>query len=354
MGESRKQRSRIWFVTRKYPPSVGGMERLSYELTTRIAHRRPARIVARRGNALALPLFILASAVRVAVGALRHEIAVLHLGDPVLAPVGSLARAMGVPVCVTVHGLDVTYAHPVYRAWMRLFLRGFEAYVCISAATRDAALAQGVARERTCIIGIGIDPAPRVTTPRETDLLVFVGRMVPRKGLGWFVANVLPGVRQHRPAVRLVAIGDGPDRARAEAAAQEAGVADVVQFVGIVGDPEKNAWLARATVCVMPNIPVEGDLEGYGIAALEAAAAACPLLAADIEGLRDAIEPGRGGVLVPARDASAWIEALVEWLDHPAAAFAFGEAAREWVLRERGWESVCDAYERVFDTAQRR
>jgi len=353
MAEPRKQRSGIWFVTRKYPPSVGGMERLSYELTTRIARRRPARILARRGNAPPLPLFILASTVRVAVGALRHQIAVLHLGDPVLAPVGCLAHAMGVPVVVTVHGLDVTYPHPLYRAWLRLFLRGFEAYVCISAAARDAVLARGVGSERTCIIGIGIDPAPRVAIPRETDLLVFVGRIVPRKGLGWFVANVLPRVRQRRPAVRMVAIGDGPDRARAEAAARDAGVASVVQFVGAVGDPEKNAWLARATVCVMPNVPVEGDLEGYGIAALEAAAAACPLVAADIEGLRDAIEHGRGGVLVPAGDTNAWTEALVEWLDHPTTAAAFGEAAREWVLRERGWEGVCDAYERVLETVRR-
>ena len=116
------ERAATWFVTRKYPPRIGGMERLSWELTTRIAKRRSARIVAlRRGNRW-LPLFLGYSALLILANAIRGKILLLHLGDPALAPLGRLAKLCNVPVCVTVHGLDVTYPNWLYPFWLRIFL----------------------------------------------------------------------------------------------------------------------------------------------------------------------------------------------------------------------------------------
>ena len=86
-----------------------------------------------------------------------------------------------------------------------------------------------------------------------------------------------------------------------------------------------------------------------GIVALEAAAAGCALVAADLEGLRDAVVDGEGGALVPAEDAAAWTTALLELLADPARAAQLGARARIWATAERSWDLICDRYEEISD-----
>jgi phosphatidylinositol alpha-1,6-mannosyltransferase len=330
------------------------MERLSWELTTRIAKRRSARIVAlRRGNGW-LPLFLGYSALLILANAIRGKILLLHLGDPALAPLGRLAKLCNVPVCVTVHGLDVTYPNWLYPLWLRIFLRDFDAYICISSAARSAAIAKGVPASRTQVIGVGVTaPAVPANTLREGDLLLFVGRLVKRKGLEWFVRVVLPRIAQRRDGVRLAIIGAGPERSAIQRAATAVDVADRITWLGAVSESERLTWLSRAAVCVAPNVHVPSDIEGYGIVALEAAAAGCALVAADIEGLRDAIVDNQGGRLVASEDADAWTETIMELLDNPIRRAALGNTARAWADANRNWETVCDRYEAIFDSLAR-
>jgi phosphatidyl-myo-inositol dimannoside synthase len=344
------ERAATWFVTRKYPPRVGGMERLSWEITTRLAKRRRTRVLALRRGPWWLPFFLGYSALVIVVGAVRGRIHVLHIGDPALAPLGRLAKLLDIPVCVTVHGLDVTFPHPLYQFWLRIFLRNFDAYICISAAARSEAIARGVPGSRAHIVGAGVaSPRALPASGRDADLLLFVGRLVRRKGLEWFVRAVLPRVAASRGRVRLAIIGAGPERRAILNAAVEAGVAERVEWLGAVSDEERTSWLARAPVCIAPNIHVPGDIEGYGIVVLEAAAAGCAVVAADLEGLRDALTDGEGGRLVASGDADAWSTAITELLEEPQLAANLGERARGWVRTDRDWETVCDRYEAIFD-----
>ena len=112
------------------------MERLSAEVTTRLSARRPVDVIAMRAPAIGWPGFMLASAARVLAGCVRGRVSLLHLGDPLLAPVATVARAFRVPTAVTIHGLDVAWRNPLYRAYRAVFLRRFDAYVCISVARR--------------------------------------------------------------------------------------------------------------------------------------------------------------------------------------------------------------------------
>ncbi|HEY7788367.1 MAG TPA: hypothetical protein VIF33_07555, partial [Casimicrobiaceae bacterium] len=78
-ASSADSRPRWWFVTRKYPPAVGGMERLSFEVTTRLAKLQPAKIVAMRPSAFGLPGFLVVSTLRVLAGCIRGRVSLLHL-----------------------------------------------------------------------------------------------------------------------------------------------------------------------------------------------------------------------------------------------------------------------------------
>ncbi|HSC98869.1 MAG TPA: glycosyltransferase family 4 protein, partial [Casimicrobiaceae bacterium] len=315
-----------------------------------LSARRPACVLAKQSTRLRLPGFVAWAAWRVLAGGSRKRISVLHVGDPVLSPLAVIARAFGVPTVVTIHGLDVVYPHSFYRAYLRCFLRGFAAYVCISEAARSAAVAAGVPVDRTRIIGVGIDVARSDERPcvRQQNRLLFIGRLVPRKGVEWFVRNVLPRLVTTRRDLRLAIIGEGPERSTIESVAHEKGVAAHLEWLGGADDAIKSRELARATLCVMPNIAVEGDIEGFGIVALEAAMSGCPIVASRLEGLRDAITDGESGVLVPPGDADAWMRAVEAILADPAATARAGAAARAHVLKHRGWDRIIDAYERLF------
>ena len=339
----------LWCVTRKYPPQRGGMELLSFELTTRIAQRRPTRIIAKPARRFALPGFVIATALRLLAGCARARVAVLHLGDPVLAPLAIVAKVFGVPTVVTIHGLDVTYRHPLYRLWLRLFLRRLDAYVCISDTARSAAVERGVPMDRISVIGVGIDTAPIPTREvrREDDLLLFVGRLVRRKGLAWFVGSVLPALAAERPRLRLAVLGDGPERQSVIDIATRARVLDRVELLGSADDTRKWEWYARATACVMPNVRIEGDIEGFGIVALEAMAAGCTLIVSDIEGPAEAIA-GSPAQPVPASDADAWCTAVARLLDDAQLRSRIGEEAKRWVKSARNWDTVVDRYDALF------
>lgn len=345
-GDTRRA---TWFVTRKYPPHIGGMETLSWELTSRIGKRRPTRVIALRRGTLWLPLFLCRSALAIFGNGLLRRIAVLHLGDPVLAPLGCLAKGLGIPVCVTVHGLDVTFANPLYKFWLRAFFCNLDAYICISAAARTAAIARGVPVSRTNTVGIGVVATELVATTRDPDLLLFIGRLVRRKGLEWFVQQVLPQLATRRSEIRLVIIGAGPERAAIQRAAVAAGVGHRLEWLGALADSDRSLWLRRAAICILPNVRVQNDIEGYGVVALEAAAAGCPVVAADLEGLRDAIVNGEAGRLIASADRETWTTAIAELLEDPARAAQLGDRARAWVRTERTWDAVCDRYEAVFD-----
>lgn len=339
-----------WFVTRKLHASVGGMERLSQEVTSRLAQRRPVCVVAPSSRLLGLPVFLMTAALRVLVGCLRCEIQVLHLGDPVLAPIGAIARAFDVPVAVSIHGLDVVYPNVIYRVWRRAFLRGFGAYICISRAARNAAIDAAVPPDHIYVIGVGVDVPNLSSSPisRADDNLLYVGRLVRRKGLAWFVEAVLPQVAAYRPGLRLEIIGDGPQRQEIAAASLRAGVADRLLWRGVVSETAKCEALVRATICVMPNVVVPGDMEGLGLVALEAAASGCPLIASRVDGLVDAVAEGESGVLVPPGDADAWVKELQACLDDPAGRDAAGRRARAHALAHHQWDDIIDRYEDVL------
>jgi phosphatidylinositol alpha-1,6-mannosyltransferase len=345
-----------WFVVRKYPPAIGGMELLSFNVISRLSARHPVEVLPMRMPAWMLPWFIVTSAVRLARACVKGHTALLHIGDPVLAPLALVARLFGIPCSVTIHGLDIVYDRGFYPLWRKLFLRGFDAYICISEATRLAALRLQIPRDRIHVIGAGIDIMEQPSGPvaRDPTVILFVGRLVRRKGVAWFVAEVLPALATRHPDVKLVVLGDGPERRAIAASATAHGVGDRIVWLGARGDDEKASWFATAAVCVMPNIAVAGDMEGFGIVALEAAAAGCPVVAADLEGLRDAITNGQSGTLVPSEDASAWVRAVEALLVDRRLNAEFGTKARDHVRRMRGWTPIVDAYFNVLsETAQK-
>ncbi len=344
--------ARLWIITRKHPPAVGGMEELSRQVVGQLLRRRPATVISWGHSQLWLPAFLVGASVALLSGIVRGRVAVLLLGDPVLAMLGWLASRLGVPVVCIVHGLDVTWRNSVYQGYLRAFFwRRLSGYVCISQHTAELVLARGTTPDRVFVVPVGVAVCDAVTAAKVDGdpVLLFVGRLVTRKGAAWFVRTVLPSLVQTFPALRLLVVGIGPEWRNIEAAAKEHGVAERVTLIGAVGDDEKWSLLVRCDAVVVPNVPVEGDVEGFGIVALEAGAAGRPVFAADLEGLRDAVAEGVNGWRLPAGDAAAWTDALTARLGDRGHLRAQGERAREHVRRNFDWDAIGERYAAIVE-----
>ena len=349
--------SAYWLITRKHPPSVGGMQQLSWHIVRQVRAGLPTVVVKwRRGN-WGLPLFLPWAALRLALALLAGRVRAVHLGDPVLAALAVLARWRGVPVAVTVHGLDISYPNRLYQAYLDRFFWGrMQAYVCISSHVEAMVAARGVPRPLIHRVPVGA-PEPPAPDPAAlpaaaagaSPLLCSVGRLVERKGIAWFVDQVLPAWLPRHPEAAFVIGGEGPARERIEAAITRHALSHQVHLLGAIDERSKWALLAASDLVVMPNRPVPDDVEGFGLAVLEAGVAGSYVLAADLEGLRDAVLPGCNGEHVPSGDVAAWLARLdALCADRPALA-SRGASARGVVARAFGWDVIGQQYRRILE-----
>jgi glycosyltransferase involved in cell wall biosynthesis/uncharacterized membrane protein YbhN (UPF0104 family) len=312
------------FVTRKFPPSVGGMETLAANTFDALKEADPrSQLIALGRQNRNLIWWIPVASARLILACLRRRDRVVLFGDALTWAVMRWIPAMfRVPALPMVMGLDVTYGNPFYRALVRPALRGARRIVAISTATRDEVIAIGVPPERVHVIVLGL-PAPdeppysrpqaRRSIQRKYGLadsdvlLATTGRLVARKGVRWFVGSVLPGLDER--FTYLVA-GAGEDRAAIEAAAAAGGVSARLRLLGRISDADRTELLHGADIYVQPNIAVPGDVEGFGLVVTESSQAGLFTIAADREGLIDAVRDGVTGVRVASGDVSAWIDII--------------------------------------------
>lgn len=158
--------------------------------------------------------------------------------------------------------------------------------------------------------------------PAEAPVVGIVARLVPVKAHTLFL-DAAARVAQARPESRFLIIGDGELRGELEGRARELGLAHV-QFLGFRRDLA--ALYADLDVNVLCSVN-----EGLPVTLIEALAAARPVVATDVGAVRDLVQDGRTGLVVPPRDAAALAAAILRQLDAPGEAARMGAAGREHV-----------------------
>ncbi|MBK1671011.1 hypothetical protein CKO28_23675 [Rhodovibrio sodomensis] len=353
---------RVLFITRKWPPAVGGMETYSHELARALGDQVDLEVLALEGRAdgrppaaTALLRFFLSALTLIA----RHRrgFDVVHVGDFVLYPLlvwHKLIAGRGRRV-VSVHGLDLIFGSrdggpaALYRAYMRV-ARWLEAHwpvadAVVANSRHTAGLAEEAGLSRIHLVPLGVRLPERAPEARPAEpFVLFVGRIVPRKGAVWFVREVLDRL----PAdVRFKVAGT----VWSQADAVELGSHPRVDLLGRVPDGQLQRLRREAIAVVMPNVAGNGtDVEGFGLAALEAAAAGGVLVASAIEGITDAVIDGETGFLLPSGCARSWaakIEHLAGWTEVERADLV--GRARETLSERFSWERVAaDTMEKAY------
>jgi len=283
----------------------------------------------------------------------RHRYDVIHVHWPMpLALLGWAAqRARRAPLVSTFYGVELRWVKGSLRAlkWLvRWAARRSDRVVAISTYT---------AAELRELADVPIEVIPYTTSlpdppalPRTVGgapTVLFVGRLVERKGVNYLIEAM--GLL--RDTARLVIVGDGPERPKLEAAARRLGIADRIEFRGKVSSTELQAAYARAGAFVLPSVfDARGDTEGLGVVALEAMNYGTPVVASRIGGIPDVVEDGVTGLLVPPGDAAALAAALRRLRDEPDLARKLGDAGRRRLREQFSWEAITARWEAVYSS----
>lgn len=367
---------KIALISRRYPPLIGGAEKvLSYlaralaeeghevtVLTSRLERGWPEeeRLETRRGSLVVRRLGTLRwrflgtwvymrnlrrwleeNPVDVAyVSMLKHD-AYVAVG---------VGRKEGFPVVLRPEGAGAT-GDLAWQGWGRFGGRigqrckQAEAVVAISKAIREELMGAGYEVSRIVELPNGV-PVPERPWNRREDWraeprAVFTGRLAPEKGLDTLLRAWVAVVGE-RPRARLILIGEGPERAGLEALAEGLGIGDRVEMPGVVSDVE--GVLRGSDLFVLPSRE-----EGMSMALLEAMALGVPLVATSIAGNRKLVSDFKHGRLAKVDDPKSLARAILDqWADLDRAAH-MGRAARSLVGQRYAISEVARRHEELFE-----
>jgi len=204
-----------------------------------------------------------------------------------------------------------------------------------------AGLGRLVSRVPTVHVPNGVDVARFRPASRREGYVLFVGRLVPYKGVS-VLLSAMRRVQARRPAPLVVA-GDGPLRDGLEDLARNLGVD--ATFLGRVDDETLATLYAKAAVTVLPSVNTQ---EAFGVALLESLASGTPVVASDLPGVRHVAS--LGGLVARPGDAQDLAGRIVDVLEGRAALPSANDLRRA-VARRYAWPVVAKGLEEAYRAA---
>jgi glycosyltransferase involved in cell wall biosynthesis len=282
------------------------------------------------------------AAVRQALASFRPDAVLGYWAHPDGAVAVRIARGLGVPAAVMVGGSDVLLLgrDPWRRRSILRVVRQADVVLTASQDLKTKVEEQGVDPARVHVVYRGVDTSRfcpgdrrqarrRLGLPVEGRVLLWVGRMVPVKGLD-VLLDAAGRLTRDGVAFRLHLVGDGPLRAGLERRCREDGLAGVVSFAGAVGHAQLPDWYRAADLTVLPS-----RSEGVPNVLRESLACGTPFVASRVGGIPE-VAGGRQDWLVRPEDAAALAAALVRVLRE-------GDGPRELPRPSGDWEQSAEA-----------
>lgn len=257
------------------------------------------------------------------------------------------------PYLVTSHGADLySLRGPFLNALKRRIAKGSAAMTVVSSAMGAEVERLHMQPPRLDVLPMGVDLqgrfVPDATQHRRADRLLFVGRLVPKKGLTHLL-DALPQVLARHPSVTLVIAGFGPEEQALRAQVQRLDLGSRVEFLGARPQSELPALYRSASLFVAPFVrDASGDQEGLPVALMEAIACGCPVVAGDVAGLQDLLGSASRDICVDPRDSAALAAAILAALDNPDAARARALKLRQAVAERVDWSVIAAGYARLL------
>ena len=289
----------------------------------------------------------------------RHKVELVqaHQYTPFFyAQLARLLRLSGAPVLFTEHGRhQPDYPRRKRMIYNRLTLRRRDRVVAVGEAVRRALVAnEGIPEGRIEVVYNGIDterfvpPAPeeREAARRELGLgpdelaVLQVARLDYLKDHPTAVRAVGRAVKE-RPGVKLLLVGEGPERGKIDAEVRRGGLEKQVLFLGLRKDVGR--LLGAADLFLLTSTS-----EGIPLTIIEAMAAGLPVVTTDVGGTAEVVVEGQTGFLAPAGDDAALAAAVLRLADDGGLRRRLGEAGRQRAKDRFSEAAMAEHYDRLY------
>lgn len=360
---------KILYISHLHPPkhapmkNIGGMQRVSMQLVGELQKRSDVEVktIIQHAPWEGIELrttFFLAKLVRKLPRIVEdYKPDVILFSSMVTASLAWWVRKkVDVPMVTINHGQDVKMPVGVYQYFVPAVFNALDGVISVSRATREECIKRGMHPDKGIALPNGFDiehleQSPEKEASRKAiekafgidltnkHLLLTVGRQVKRKGHEWFITEVLPKITSK---VEYLVIGEGPEHERLLQLWKQSPLKDNMYFVGKQPDEILKQAYSAADVFIMPNIPVEGDMEGFGIVLLEANLANTPAVASDLEGIRDVVENGKNGFKIPVKKADEFAARVDHILTNNYEEIS--KSSRNYVYQNFAWHTVAEKY----------
>lgn len=360
---------KILFISRAYPPIVGGIENQNYGIAHSLSKIAEVKIVANKKGKKNLPLFLPFITIRSLFIAKKYDM--ILFGDGVLSPIGAILKFFypQKTIASIIHGLDITFAHKesilgkVYRTFNIPSHKKLDKLIMVGNEAAEEAVKVGIPRGKCVFIPNGLFPEEvyKYHTREEMEkvlgiisadkkIILRTGRFVKHKGQEWFIKNVMPKLPDDYVLVcaggRVAkkTAGDEDNYEACVKAIKENGLEKRVILITNIPEKDKLILLNTIDLFVSPNIKVHGSMEGFGITSIEAAVCGRVVLASNLEGLKDSVADGQSGFLIEHENTDAWVNKINELLADDNYRKEFGEKARQFVIENYSWDKIAQKY----------
>ena len=360
---------RILYISHLHPPknapleSIGGMQRVSMQLVEELESRGDIELktiilhAPWKGIEVRAAFFLMNLVRKLPKIVKEFKPDVILFSSMVTASLAKFTRKrIDVPMVTINHGQDVKMPIRIYQNFVPSVFEALDGVISVSEATRQECIKRGMDSTKGVALPNGFDMTDFKEVPNKKEsrsaiekdfgldlsnrkLILTVGRQVKRKGVEWFISEVFPKINSD---VFYLAIGEGPEHEKLKELVRNSPYKDRILLAGRQPDEVLKKAYAAADLFVMPNIPVSGDMEGFGIVLLEANLAGTPVVAADLEGIKDVIENGQNGYKVEVLNSvefSSQVDTLIK-----TELEKMSNTCRTYVLENFTWNNVAQRY----------
>lgn len=360
---------KILYISHLHPPkgkplkSIGGMQNVSMQFVDAIRRRKDVEIdtiimqASWRFISVKTFFFLLSLLWRIPSKIKKGKPDIVLFSSMVTAGVLPLLfKKPDVPFVTINHGQDVTLPFTPYQWYVPSVFKKLDGVISVSTATRNASIHRGMDPDKGVALSNGFDMQALKQLPEKEEarrmiakefslnlsgkkLLLSVGRQVKRKGHEWFLKEAFDKIESD---IIYLIVGDGPEHENILKARENSDQKEKIVIVGKQPKSMLDACYSAADLFIMPNIPVDGDMEGFGIVLLEANRANVPAIAADLEGIKDVIEQGVNGYRIPHREADQFAQKIDYVLERELDDLSV--KSKQYVQDNFSWDMVVERY----------
>jgi phosphatidylinositol alpha-1,6-mannosyltransferase len=365
-----------------FMPRLGGVQKYSYELT-RSLHKlgytlivlarkyqgdeafdenQPFRVIRMKGVSVRF-LRVVPMLFYFVLTVLRHRIRLVHCVNWI--PCGFVARLFRRALCyryiVTCHGGEITSSLRFpYRPFLLSSLKRASWIIAGNNFIRETLNKLPLGETPISVIGFGVDTdffrpdldagflRVQYGLSGKTTILT-VAELKKRKGVDTVLDALHLLRRRGGDRFSYLVVGDGPEKAALMEKARALGLSDSVIFTGAIPDKDLRFHYCICDMFVMMNRGERGDVEGFGIVFLEAAAAEKPSIGGRSGGVPDSIAEGKSGFLVDPVNAGELAEKILFLSGHPDEALEMGRFGRQRAVSLFSWPMIAGKTEMIYE-----